>query len=32
VLRWLAQHERRAAYGMFRVPESLREAEGAAPS
>jgi len=32
VLGWLAQHERRAAYGMFRVPASLAEAEGAAPA
>jgi hypothetical protein len=32
VLSWLAKHERRAEYGMFRVPESLSEAEGAAPS
>jgi hypothetical protein len=32
VLGWLATHERRAPYGMFRVPESLRESEGAAPS
>lgn len=31
VLAWLARHERRAPYGMFRVPESLRDAEGAAP-
>jgi hypothetical protein len=30
VLAWLARHERRAAYGMFRVPSSIREAEGAA--
>lgn len=32
VLHWLARHERRASYGMLRVPESLRETEGAAPS
>jgi hypothetical protein len=32
VLGWLAQHERRAAYGMFRVPASATEAEGAAPA
>jgi hypothetical protein len=31
VLAWLAKHERRAAYGMFRVPRSVREAEGVAP-
>jgi hypothetical protein len=31
VLAWLAKHEQRAPYGMFRVPESEREAEGAAP-
>ncbi|HMI99517.1 MAG TPA: hypothetical protein VK488_06780 [Gaiellaceae bacterium] len=30
VLAWLARHERRARYGMFRVPVSLAEAEGAA--
>jgi len=32
VLGWLAQHERRASYGMFRVPRSSAEAEGAAPA
>ena len=32
VLSWLARHERRAPYGMFRVPASDAEAEGAAPS
>jgi hypothetical protein len=32
VLRWLAEHERRAVYGMFRVPTSVREAEGLAPA
>jgi hypothetical protein len=32
VLAWLTRHERRAAYGMFRVPVSLEEAEGAAPA
>jgi hypothetical protein len=32
VLAWLAQHERRAPYGMFRVPVSPEEAEGAAES
>jgi hypothetical protein len=31
VLAWLARHERRAAYGMFRVPRTTDEAEGAAP-
>jgi hypothetical protein len=32
VLAWLARHERRAPYGMFRVPASVAEAEGAAPT
>ena len=32
VLGWLAQHDRRASYGMFRVPASVAEAEGAAPA
>ena len=32
VLSWLARHERRAPYGMFRVPVSLTEAEGAGPA
>lgn len=32
VLAWLARHERRAPYGMFRVPVSPAEAEGAAPA
>jgi hypothetical protein len=32
VLAWLARHERRAPYGMFRVPASVDEAEGAAPA
>lgn len=32
VLAWLARHERRATYGMFRVPASVAEAEGAAPA
>jgi hypothetical protein len=32
VLGWLARHERRADYGMFRVPASLEEAEGLAPA
>jgi hypothetical protein len=32
VLAWLARHERRAEYGMFRVPVSPGEAEGAAPA
>jgi hypothetical protein len=31
VLAWLAKHERRAPYGMFRVPAAASEAEGAAP-
>lgn len=31
VLGWLARHNRRAGYGMFRVPSSAREAEGVAP-
>jgi hypothetical protein len=31
ILAWLARHERRAQYGMFRVPTSLPEAEGVAP-
>jgi hypothetical protein len=29
VLAWLARHERKASYGMFRVPSSIAEAEGA---
>jgi hypothetical protein len=32
VLAWLARHERRAPYGMFRVPVAAVEAEGAAPA
>jgi hypothetical protein len=32
VLAWLARHERRAPYGMFRVPVTEAEAEGAAPA
>jgi hypothetical protein len=32
VLAWLARHERRASYGMFRVPASVGEAEGLAPA
>ena len=32
VLAWLARHERRAPYGMFRVPASVAEAEGIAPA
>ena len=32
VLAWLARHERRAPYGMFRVPSTLEETEGAAPA
>jgi hypothetical protein len=31
ILAWLARHERRAPYGMFRVPTSLSEAQGVAP-
>jgi hypothetical protein len=31
VLSWLAKHNRRASYGMFRVPERAWEAEGLAP-
>lgn len=31
VLAWLAKHEQRAPFGMFRVPETSGEAEGAAP-
>ena len=31
VLAWLARHDRRASYGMFRVPAHESEAEGAAP-
>jgi hypothetical protein len=32
VVAWLARHERRAAYGMFRVPLSVEDADGAAPA
>jgi hypothetical protein len=32
VLSWLARHERRAEYGMFRVPASLAEVEGTGPA
>ena len=32
VLGWLARHDRRADYGMFRVPSSVEEAEGVAPA
>jgi hypothetical protein len=32
VLAWLARHDRRASYGMFRVPAATAEAEGAAPA
>jgi hypothetical protein len=32
VLAWLARHERKASYGMFRVPRTVAEAEGAAPA
>jgi hypothetical protein len=31
VLAWLARHERRAPYGMFRVPRTTAEAEGGGP-
>jgi hypothetical protein len=31
VLGWLTKHERRASFGMFRVPASVGEAEGLAP-
>jgi hypothetical protein len=31
VLAWLAKHERRATYGMFRVPARDGESEGLAP-
>lgn len=31
VLAWLARHDRRASYGMFRVPATDWEAGGAAP-
>lgn len=31
VLSWLARHELRASYGMFRVPADTAEAEGLAP-
>jgi hypothetical protein len=32
VLGWLAQHDRRASYGMFRVPSTTGAAEGTAPA
>jgi hypothetical protein len=32
VLAWLSQHNQRAPYGMFRVPATVAEAEGAAPA
>jgi hypothetical protein len=32
VSAWLARHEMRANYGMFRVPLSAAEAGGAAPA
>jgi len=32
VLAWLSRHDRRAPYGMFRVPASVSEAEGSAPA
>ncbi len=31
VLAWIAKHEQRATYGMFRVPTATWEAEGLAP-
>ncbi len=31
VLAWLARHERRAPYGMFRVPRTTADAEGGGP-
>ena len=31
VLAWLSKHDRRAPYGMFRVPESADAAAGSAP-
>ena len=31
IIRWLVAHGRRASYGMFRVPSSLREAESLSP-
>ena len=31
VISWLNRHERRADYGMFRVPATVLEAEGAGP-
>jgi hypothetical protein len=31
VLAWLAKHERKASYGMFRVPRTAAEAEGTGP-
>lgn len=32
VLAWLSTHERRARYGMFRVPGDMREVQGMAPA
>ena len=32
VIAWLARHNKRAPYGMFRVPAATAEAEGAAPA
>lgn len=32
VLAWLERHDRRASYGMFKVPATLAEAEGASPA
>jgi hypothetical protein len=31
VIAWLARHNKRASYGMFRVPAARWEAEGAGP-
>lgn len=32
ILAWLAKHDKRATFGMFRVPDSRAEAEGASPA
>jgi len=32
VVAWLSRHNRQATFGMFRVPETSRDAEGLAPS
>jgi hypothetical protein len=32
ILAWLSRHHRRAAYGMFKVPATVAEAEGAGPA